>query len=128
MQATNADLIRLEQRFWQALVEEDAETAVGLLDEPAMMVSTHGAMTFKHDDYRRMVKEGSMVIKSYELGDMDVVFPNDDTAVLTYRVRQDLAQRGSAERITQHMADASVWTRKAGQWRCVMHTETPVEH
>ncbi len=126
MQAQASDLIALERRFWKALVDEDVEEATSLLDEPALMVSPHGAMQFDHDGYKRMAEQGSMVVKSYELADMNVVFPTEETAVLTYQVRQALAQRGQTTETVQQMADSSVWTRKNGRWLCVMHTETPV--
>jgi hypothetical protein len=120
------DLIALENRFWRSMVEQDTDTALGLLDEPALMVSSHGAMQFDHAGYRQMAEQGSMVVKSFELDDMKVVFPTDDTAVLTYRATQSLAKRGETGEMRQEMNDSSVWTRKQGQWRCVMHTETPV--
>ncbi|HEY0818044.1 MAG TPA: nuclear transport factor 2 family protein [Rhizobacter sp.] len=127
MQANPQDLIALEQKFWQSLVDEDTDAAISMLDEPALMVSSHGAMQFDHGQYRQMADQGSMVVKSFELSDMNVVFPTDETAVLTYRVKQALAMRGKPELIHQDMADSSVWARKGGQWLCVMHTETPVD-
>jgi hypothetical protein len=128
MQTSTQDLIGLENKFWQAMVDEDTDTALGLLDEPALMVSSHGAMQFDHAGYRQMAEQGPMVLKSFKLTDMNVVFPRDDMAVLTYRVKQATAQRGKTGEIKQEMADSSVWTRKDGQWLCVMHTETPVDH
>lgn len=126
MQEQANELIAMEKRFWQAMVDEDVETATSLLDEPAMMVSSHGAMQFDHDQYKRMAEQGTMVIKSYELSDMSVLFPSDQTAVLTYRVRQSIAKRGERDETQQQMADSSVWARKEGRWMCVMHTETPL--
>lgn len=129
MQTASRDLIGLENKFWQALVDEDTDTAIGLLDEPALMVSSHGAMQFDHAGYRKMAEQGSMVLKSYKLSDMNVVFPRDDMALLTYRVKQAMGERGKpGDEVNQEMADSSVWTRKDGQWLCVMHTETPVDH
>jgi hypothetical protein len=58
---------------------------------------------------------------------MDVTFPSEDTAILTYRVRQSVASRDNSEQLDQEMADSSVWTRKNGQWLCAIHTETPVQ-
>jgi hypothetical protein len=126
MQTAAGELVELENRFWQSLVDEDADTALALLAEPALMVSPHGAIKFDHAKYRQMARKGSMVVKSFAFSDMDVVLANEDTAVLTYRVRQALSQRGKSEEIRQDMADSSVWVRKDGEWRCVMHTETPV--
>jgi hypothetical protein len=129
MRTADNTLINLEKKFWQSLVDEDADAALSMLHEPALMVSAQGAMQFDHAQYRDMAENGNMVVKSFELSDMNVMFPNDDTAVLTYRVRQVLAERGEeeSEAVEQTMADSSVWTRKDGEWRCVMHTETEVE-
>jgi len=127
MRATSADLVDLEKKFWQSMVDEDTDTALAMLDEPSLMVSPHGAMQFDHDKYRQMAEHGSMVIKSFELSDMNVVFPTEQTAVLTYRVKQALSERGKSELITQEMTDTSVWTQKNGKWLCAMHTETPLD-
>jgi hypothetical protein len=127
MRAAAATLIDLEKKFWQSMVDEDTDTALSMLTEPALMVTAQGAMQFDHAQYRQMAEQGQMVIKSFELSDVNVMFPNDDTAVVTYRVRQALAERGEDEAVEQLMADSSVWMRKGGEWRCFMHTETEVE-
>ena len=126
MQTARNELVDLETRFWQSMVDEDTDTALSMLDEPALMVSSHGTMQFDHAAYRQMAEQGDMVVKSFKLSDMNVVFPTDDTAVLTYRVKQAVAQRDGGKELKQEMADSSVWTRKDDGWRCVMHTETPV--
>ncbi len=121
-------LIDLETRFWQALVDQDADIATSLLDEPALMVSAHGAMKFDHATYRRMAEQGPMVLKSFDLRDMEVLFPNDSTAIVTYRVEQRVAARDDGDGKTQQMADSSTWVQSSsGDWRCVIHTETPLD-
>lgn len=127
MPSTDSTLIALEKKFWQSMVDEDTDTALGMLAEPSMMVSSHGAMSFDHAQYREMAENGSLVIKSFELSDMKVMHANEDTAVVTYRVKQAIAQRGESDEIEQEMADSSVWLRKDGEWLCVMHTETELE-
>ena len=128
MQTSSKTLIDLETKFWQSMVDQDADVAVSLLEEPALMVSSHGAIKFDHAGYRKMADEGSMVLTSFELNDVDVVFPNDTTAILTYRVKQGVAGRGKTKSTTQEMADTSTWIQSEdGSWRCVMHTETPVD-
>lgn len=71
----------------------------------------------------------SMVLTSFELNDLHVVFPNEDTAVVTYRVRQGTAPRDPAKGKagTQEMNDSSTWVRDGDRWMCVIHTETPVQ-
>lgn len=128
MATLNNTLIALERKFWQAMVDEDTDAATALLHEPALMVSAHGALQFDREQYKKMAQQGPMVVKSFEFSDMQVMQPNDDTAVLTYRVSQAIAPRGDGgKEILQEMADSSVWLRKDGQWLCVMHTETELE-
>ena len=121
-------LVDLETKFWQSMVDEDTDAALALLTEPALMVSAHGAMKFDHEGYRKMAEQGSMVVKSFELSDMEVVFPNETTAVLTYRVKQEVAKRGNGKTAAvQEMNDTSTWVKAGKQWKCVMHTETPTK-
>lgn len=125
--ASAATLIDLEKKFWQSMVDQDPDTATELLKEPALMVSAHGAFKFNRNDYRKMANEGTMIVTSYDLDNVDVVFPNDTTAILTYRVKQDVRVRDSDQHIMQEMNDTSTWVRDGSEWLCVMHTETPVE-
>ena len=129
MNADRQTLFELEKKFWKSLVDEDADAAIGLLTEPAFMVSPMGAMKFDHAGYRHMAEQGSMTVKSYELADMQAEFPSPDTAVLSYSVTQILVPRGKKEQAetVQHMKDTSTWVREGGTWKCAMHTESPAK-
>ena len=127
MNPSAKSLVALETRFWQALVGQDADAATELLCEPAIMVSAHGAMQFDHAGYRKMVDQGRMVVTSFAFDDMQVMFPNDTTAILTYHVTQGVASRGKTKAKLQEMTDSSTWIQQAGKWKCVMHTETPMD-
>jgi len=119
-------LIDLEKRFWQSLVDEDTDTALDLMAEPSLLVSGYGAMRVDHAAYRRMAENGEMKVKSFEFSDVDVLFPTEDIAVATYRVRQVIQRRSDSKETSQEMADSSTWIRSACRWQCVMHTETPL--
>ena len=121
-------LIGLEKKFWQSMVDEDADTAIDLLCEPALMVSAHGAMQFDHAGYKHMAENGDWILKSFELSDVHVVFPNDNTAVVTYHVKQEVSSRKKGDGSLgsfQEMNDTSTWIRDGKNWKCVVHTETP---
>src|SRR5258707_13945040 len=126
MHTSSKTLIELENKFWQSLVNQDTDTALDLLTEPALMESSHGAMKFDHAGYRKMAEQGSMIVTSFELSDMEVVFPNETTAILTYRVKQDVKPRGQSKVTVQEMNDTSTWVQTGKRWQCAMHTETPV--
>lgn len=109
------------------MVSQDTDAALKMLNEPALMVSSHGSIKFDHAGYRQMAEHGSMILTSFELSDVDVVFPNDTTAILTYRVKQGVAPRGNGQSTVQEMNDTSTWIQVGKSWKCVMHTETPAE-
>lgn len=127
MQTSSKTLVDLETKFWQSMVDQDTDTALELLHEPALMVSAHGAMKFDHAGYRKMAEQGSSTVTAFSLSDMEVVFPDDTTAILTYHVKQKISPRGNGKAVTQEMNDTSTWIQKGANWQCVMHTETPVD-
>jgi ketosteroid isomerase-like protein len=125
--ASSKTLIDLEIKFWQSMVDHDTETAVEMISEPSLMVSTMGAMKFGRDDYRKMADSGSMEVTSFELSNMEVMFPNDSTAILSYHVKQGVKARGDGKTTMQEMNDTSTWIQSGQGWECVMHTETPTD-
>ena len=123
-------LIELETKFWQSMVDQDADAALQLLHEPAQMASAHGAMTFDHAGYRKMAEQGAMVVKSFELSNVEVLFPSETTAVMTYRVKQTVAAREGGKNgkgTVQDMSDTSTWVYLDKRWQCVLHTESKME-
>ena len=72
-------------------------------------------------------EHGTQVLSAFELSDEQVVFPNDTTAVMIYKVRQEVSPRGGKERTVQEMNDTSTWIKSADGWKCVTHTETPAQ-
>ena len=133
MTTATKTLIDLETKFWQSMVDQDTDAALQLLHDPAQMASSHGAMTFDHAGYRKMAELGSMVVTSFALSDVDVMFPTKTTAVMTYRVKQTVAERediGNAKSekgTTQDMLDTSTWVHIDKRWQCVLHTESQME-
>ena len=127
MTKPNKTLKDLENKFWQSMVDEDTDAALALLNEPALMVSSHGSMKFDHAGYRKMAGQGSMVVTSFELSDVEVLFPNETTAIVTYRVKQGTSPRGKKDSMVQEMSDSSTWIQTGEGWKCVMHTEAPAE-
>ena len=120
-------LIDLETKFWQSMVDQDTDAALQLLHDPAMMSTAHGAMKFDHAGYRKMAEQGSMVVTAFALSDVEVMFPNEATAVLTYRVKQTVGARDDGKSTTQNMSDTSTWVHLDKRWQCVLHTESPMQ-
>ena len=107
MSTSAKTLIDLETKFWQSMVDQDADAALQLLHDPAMMSTAHGAMKFDHAGYGKMAEQGAMVVTSFELSKVEVMFPSDATAVLTHQVKQTVAAREGGRSTTHNMSDAS---------------------
>lgn len=120
-------LIELEKKFWQSMVDQDTDAGLQLLHDPSQMASSHGAMKFDHAGYRKMAEQGVMVVTSFELSEVEVMFPNDATAVLTYQVRQTVAKRDGGKSSSQNMSDTSTWVQSGNRWQCVLQTEAEME-
>ncbi len=123
-------LIDLETKFWQSMVDQDTDAALQLLHEPALMASSQGAMKFDHAGYRKMAEQGSMVVTAFALSDIEVSFPLETTAVMTYRVKQTVATREGGESgkgTVQDMSDTSTWVYVGKRWQCVLHTESQMD-
>jgi hypothetical protein len=121
--ARKSEIERLEKAFWQSMVDGEPAVATKMLAEPALMVSGHGAMKFDHAGYTKMANDDRHRLVDFRLSDMDVVFPRDDVAIATYRVRQKTEMDGKP--METDVVDSSTWIRVDGDWRCVMHTESP---
>lgn len=120
-----AEIERLENAFWKSIQDRTPDVAVGMLTEPALMISGHGVNKFDHADYTRMANRDKYKLLDYRLADMDVTFPREDVAVATYQAKQIMEMNG--ERSEMDVVDSSVWLREGDAWRCVMHTESPVQ-
>ena len=115
------------------MVDQDTDAALQLLHDPAQMASSHGAMKFDHAGYRKMAEQGSMVVTAFSLSDIEVLCPSETTAVMTYRVKQTVAERDGGKNgkngksTTQDMFDTSTWICVNKRWQCVLHTESQME-
>ena len=130
MTTATKTLIELETKFWQSMVDQDADAALQLLHDPSQMASSHGAMKFDHAGYRKMAEQGARVVTAFTLSDIEVLFPSETTAVITYRVKQTVAAREGAKSgkgTVQDMSDTSTWVYVDKRWQCVLHTESQME-
>jgi hypothetical protein len=122
--ADEQEIIELETKFWQSIVDKDTSASVKMLDERSVVTGAQGVMTMTHDDYRRMAEQGSETcdVRSFELEDVQVSFPTDDVAVIAYKVTENMDVEGKP--ITLEAANATTWVRKDGNWLAALHTES----
>lgn len=118
-----SEIEKLEHAFWKSMIDNDPKVATGMLTEPALMVSGHGAMTFDHAAYTRMAKDTKYKILAYKISGLEVLFPSDEVAIATYRVHQKMEMDGKP--MEMDVVDSSTWVKIGGAWKCAAHTECP---
>ena len=117
-------IIELEKKFWQSIVDNDVDTSVAMLDEGSVVAGAQGVRMMSRDDYRRMAEQGSgkYELKSFKFADVQVSFPTNDVAVIAYKVTESMDVDGKP--LTIEAADATTWVRKDGEWLAALHTES----
>lgn len=122
MQASKETILNLETRFWQSMVDKDPGTAMKLIADQCLITGSMGTMQITPQKYAEMTREGQWSLDRFEFTDVSVVQPNEDTAVIAYKVHQTGTMKG--QRVDLHCADSSAWVRDGNAWKCVLHTET----
>jgi hypothetical protein len=116
------EIVDLEKRYWQALQEQDVDTALALTDEPCIVTGPQGVGCIEKPALAAMMKTAPYVLRAFELeDDIQVRLLGDDVAIVAYTVREELTVDGAA--VTLKAADASTWVRRQGRWVCALHTE-----
>ena len=118
----SATIERLEKQFWQSMVDKDADKAMTMIADDSLVVGPEGAMRIGPEEYMRMTEEGQWELDRFELSDVNVVFPNEDTGIIAYKVHQTGTMRG--QEMDLNCADSSTWVRDGNDWKCALHTET----
>ena len=115
----------IEKKFWQCMADKDADTAGDMIAREALLAGPSGTMDMNPDIYRKMTREGDWTLESFEMDDVSVVFPSDDTAIIAYKVHQKGALKGQP--MDLKCADSTTWVKQDGAWKCALHTETILE-
>jgi hypothetical protein len=121
--ATQDEIMALERKFWQAMMDMDVDTAVALLDEQSTAASARGIHHFDPAEYKTMALAGDARITSFEFFDERVIFPTPDVAIASYRAKQSFTMGGESHEMVVY--DTTVWVKKGGKWVASAHTETP---
>ena len=125
MTGNKQEIIDLENRFWQSMKDKDVETAKSLIAKEGLVTGPMGTMTIDPEKYARMTRDGQWTLEDFQMTKVEVVQPNEDSAIIAYEVHQtgDMKSRPMDLRC----ADSSVWVKEGGAWKCALHTETIIE-
>jgi ketosteroid isomerase-like protein len=117
-----AELLELEQRYWQAIKDQDVDAAMRLTDERCIVTGAQGIGVMDRKTLAAMMKATSYTLNRFELKDgAQVRLLRDDVAIVAYQVHEELTVDGKP--VTLDAADSSTWVRRNGRWLCALHTE-----
>jgi hypothetical protein len=109
-------LIENEKGAWQTFKEKKANEFRKYLAADFHGVYADGIYNLD----KQMEDLRKMDLKSYSLGDIDVVFPDADTAILTYTVTMQFTQDGKDHSGTYN--SGSVWRKSKAGWHVIYHS------
>ena len=117
------DFVKLEKQYWQAIKDQDFETAMDLTDDECIVSGAQGFARLRKEALEGMIKSPSYSLNRFRIGDdAEVRMVSDDVAVVAYKVHEELTVDG--EHVTFEAADSSTWVRRGGRWVCALHTES----
>lgn len=119
------EILKLERKFWDTMANGQNQESSQLLADQAAMVSGMGALIFSPSEYESMSSESPYSIKEWKMTNEKVFFPTPDVAVVTYLVKQSIEHDGNTQ--TTDNSESSVWIKSDSSWKCVLHTETPLQ-
>jgi uncharacterized protein (TIGR02246 family) len=115
------ELVVLEEGYWTALKERNAEAAARLTDFPCLITGPQGVGRIGREAFTAMMNDPRYTLERFELRAVEVRLLREDVAVVAYKVHEDLTVDG--EPVSLEAADASTWIRRDGRWGCAMHSE-----
>ena len=125
MGADRQQIIDLETRFWQSMKDKDVPAAQAMVADESLVTGPHGTMRADPAKFARMMREAPWTLDKFEMSDVDVIFPSDDVAVITYKVHETGEMEGKPMDLVA--ADSTVWARTGGGWKVALHTETVLQ-
>ncbi len=114
--------IDLETGFWQSMVDKDAKLARTMIADECLITGPMGSMKIDPVKYEAMTESGDWELISFSITDADVILPNDETAIVAYKVHQKGRMKGAT--MDLKCADNTTWVREGPTWKCALHTET----
>jgi len=114
-------LITAEKNAWQDLKDKKWDDFKKIFSADFRGVYATGINKLDQE----MTEVKTVDLKSYTLGEMDLVFIDKDAALLTYSVTIGGTEGGKDA--SGKMNAASIWKKEGNDWRCVFHTDMKAE-
>jgi hypothetical protein len=119
---TKDEIIALEKSYWDAMKSKDGTKSAELSGSTSLVTGANGVTSIAKAKMGKMTEEGEWTLESYKFGDIEVVTPTPDVAIIAYTVTQNVTMGGKTQELKA--ADSSTWIRGPKGWECHGHSET----
>jgi len=110
-----------EKAAWQAFKDKKTDDFKKLVSPDLVCVYPEGIQTLQ----KEVDTMQKWDMKSFSFSDFNLVMPDADTAVVTYKVTIEGTSEGKDA--SGNYNAGSVWHMKKGEWRAVFHTNAKEE-
>jgi hypothetical protein len=114
-------MIAKEKAAWQAFKDKKADEFKKLVSADLVTVYADGM----HSLQQEVDAMSKTDMKSFDLSDFNVVFPDHKTAVITYKAKIEATSDGKDVSGTYNVG--SVWHTAKGQWVGIFHSDMKEE-
>ncbi len=114
-------LTKAEKAVWQTVQEKNWDSFRKYLADDFRGVYSNGINNLDQE----IASTKDFDLKSFSLGEIDVVFLDKDAALLTYKVTVQATQEGKD--VSGAYNAASVWKKVGNDWRVSYHTDVKAE-
>jgi hypothetical protein len=111
-------IIAKEKAAWQAFKDKKTDDFKKLVSPDLVCVYADGMQNLQAE-LDSMAKSD---VKSFSLSDFNVVTPDADTVIITYKAKLESSMNGKDNSGDYNCG--SVWHMKNGQWQAVFHTDS----
>jgi ketosteroid isomerase-like protein len=119
-------IVELEKTFWQSMADKDTDRAMSMIADECLITGPQGTLRSDPEDYKRLTEQAEWDLEDFELSDVQVIFPVEDTAIIAYKVHQTGTMKDQP--MDLNCADSTTWVREGAEWKCALHTETILEN
>lgn len=114
-------VLQNERKIWEAFKARDVDSANVLLADDAQIVTANGR--FNKSEFLKLIPQFPE-IPSYSIGNVKVVSPSKDLAILTYESRYTSRE---PELKSYRAFQTTVWVNRGGKWVAVFNQETQLQ-
>jgi ketosteroid isomerase-like protein len=121
------NIIALEKKYWQAMVDQDLQTALSLTDFPCVVAGKQGMSSVTQAQFEKMFSSGQGTIKDFKFDENPQVrMLSEDSAVVAYKARSTISKNGMDKAVDA--IDTSTWVKRGEKWLCAMHTDIELQN